>query len=132
MSDMPRTLVPAGGAVALGSMETIGAYLRGLIDAWFRPVAERTYLTSRALAFDVRPIGARRNLPGAVYAFAYRQGRGWRVLYVGSRADHKVDTAIGYGATHLLVSAAPAAADEAWLIAELEPPLNDIGRGGWR
>ena len=62
----------------------------------------------------------------ALYAFAYRNGRGWRVLYVGTRIRHKVDTAIGYGATHLLVRPG-AAADEAWLIGDLKPPLND----GW-
>ena len=127
MSDMPRTLLPAGGAAALGSLETIGSFFRGLIAAWFRPAAETAWLSSRSLAFDVHPIGARPNVPGAVHAFAYRYGQDWRVLYVGARARHKIDTAIGYGATHLLVRVG-SAADEAWLIDELKPPLND----GWR
>jgi hypothetical protein len=52
-------------------------------------------------------------------------------VYVGARVQHKVDTAIGYGATHLLVRAG-SAADEAWLVDELKPPLNDTGLGGWR
>ena len=132
MSEMPRTLLPAGGVAALGSPETVGQFLRGLVDAWLRPAAEKAWLSSRALAFEVHPIGARpKTLPGAVQAFAYRYGRGWRVLYVGRHAQHKIDTAIGYGATHLLVRTV-SAADEAWLIDELKPPLNDPGRGGWR
>jgi hypothetical protein len=131
MAEMPRTLLPAGG-VALGPTETIGSFLRGpslrgLIAGWFKPAAEKAWLSSRALAFEAHPIGARRPVPGALYAFAYRYGRGWRVLYVGTRIQHKVDTAIGYGATHLLVRPG-AAADEAWLIGDLKPPLND----GWR
>lgn len=128
MSDMSRTLLPAVDAVALGSTETVGAFFRRLIAAWFKPVAEKAWLSSRALAFDVHPIGARPNVADAVHAFAYRYGGDWRVLYVGTRAWHKIDTAIGYGATHLLVRTAPASADEAWLIDELKPPLND----GWR
>lgn len=127
MSEMPRTLLPAGGVAALGPTETVGAFLRGLIAGWFKPVVEKAWLSSRVLAFEAHPIGARRPVPGALYAFAYRNGRGWRVLYVGTRIRHKVDTAIGYGATHLLVRPG-AAADEAWLIGDLEPPLND----GWR
>jgi len=127
MSDMPRTLLPAGGVASLGAADSIGLFFRGLIDAWFRPAAEKTWLSSRSLAFDVHPIGAWRTVPGALYAFAYRYGRGWRVLYVGTRAQHKIDTAIGYGATHLLVRPG-SAADEAWLIDELKPPLNE----GWR
>ena len=127
MSDMPRTLSPAGGVASLGSTDWIGPFFRGLIDAWFRPVAEKAHLSSRSLAFEVHPIGARANVPDALYAFAYRYGLGWRVLYVGARARHKIDTAIGYGATHLLVRAG-AAADDAWLIDELKPPLNE----GWR
>ena len=126
MSEMPRTLLPAGGVVALGPTETVGSFLRGLIAGWFKPV-EKAWLSSRALAFEAHPIGVRRPVPGALYAFAYRNGRGWRVLYVGTRIRHKVDTAIGYGATHLLVRPG-AAADEAWLIGDLKPPLND----GWR
>jgi hypothetical protein len=88
--------------------------------------AEKAYLTSRALAFDVRSVDA----PPAqdtVQAFAYRYGESWRVVYVGRRVEHKIDTAIGYGATHLLVLEDPAA-DEAWLIDELKPPLNDAWR----
>ena len=127
MSEMPRTLLPAGGVAALGPTETVGSFLRGLIAGWLKPVVEKAWLSSRALAFEAHPIGARRLVPDALYAFAYRNGRGWRVLYVGTRIRHKVDTAIGYGATHLLVRPG-AAADEAWLIGDLEPPLND----GWR
>jgi hypothetical protein len=85
------------------------------------PSPERAYLTSRSLAFDVRPVDARPT-PDAVQAFAYRYGAGWQVVYVGRRADHMVDTAIGYGATHRLIGACQA--DEAWLIDELRPPLN--------
>lgn len=132
MSEMPRTLLPAGGVAALGSTDSIGPFLRRLVEAWFKPVAEKAWLSSRSLAFDVHPIGARPDLPDALHAFAYRYGRGWHVLYVGTRAAHKIDTAIGYGATHLLVRTAPASADEAWLIDELKPPLNDTGLGGWR
>ena len=84
--------------------------------------AEKAYLTSRALAFDVRPVEAR-PAPDAVQAFAYRYGASWQVLYVGRRVEHKIGTAIGYGATHLLVLE-DSAADEAWLIDELKPPLN--------
>jgi len=84
MSEMPRTLLPAGGAAALGSLETIGSFFRGLIAAWFKPAAETAWLSSRSLAFDVHPIGARPNVPGAVHAFAYRYGQDWRVLYVGT------------------------------------------------
>jgi hypothetical protein len=83
--------------------------------------AEKAYLTSRAFAFDVRPVDAR-PAPDALQAFAYRYGAGWQVVYVGRQADHMVGTAIGYGATHRLVGGS--AADEAWLIAELKPPLN--------
>jgi hypothetical protein len=126
MSDMPRTLSPAG-TVALGSTDRIGPFLRRLVAAWFRPAAETARLSSRSLAFEVRPLGTRLNLPGALYAFAYRNGGGWRVLYVGAQARHKIGTAIGYGATHVLVRRA-SEADEAWLIDELKPPLN----GGWR
>ena len=93
---------------------------------WGMP-AEKAYLTSRSFAFDVRPVDARPK-PDAVQAFAYRYGAGWRVVYVGRQVAHKTSTAIGYGATHLLVRSA-AAADEAWLIDELRPPLNDVG---WR
>ena len=127
MSGMPRTLLPVGGAAALGSPETVGPLLRGLLSAWRQPTAETAYLSNRSLAFDVHPIGARPNVRDALYAFAYRYGRGWRVLYVGRRTGHKVDTAIGYGATHLLVRPA-AAADESWLIDELKPPLNEAWR----
>jgi hypothetical protein len=84
--------------------------------------AEKAYLTSRSFAFDVRPVDARPN-PDALQAFAYRYGAGWRVVYVGRSVEHKVSTAIGYGATHLLVLE-DEAADEAWLIDELKPPLN--------
>jgi hypothetical protein len=111
----------------LSATDTIGPFLRGLLGPWFQPVSETAHLSSRSLAFDVHPIGARPNVQGALYALAYRYGFGWRVLYVGRRADHKVDTAIGYGATHLLVRRA-SAADEAWLVDELKPPLNDAWR----
>jgi hypothetical protein len=126
MSDMPHTL-PAGGVAPLGSTDRIGSYLRGLIAAWFKPATETARLSSRSLAFEVQPLGARLTVPGALYAFAYRHGRGWRVLYVGAQAQHQIGTAIGYGATHVLVRRA-SVADEAWLIDELKPPLN----GGWR
>lgn len=92
--------------------------------------AEKAYLTSRALAFDVRSVDAR-PVQDTVQAFAYRYGEGWRVVYVGRRVQHKIDTAIGYGATHLLVLEG-AEADEAFLIDELKPPLNEPGLGGWR
>jgi len=92
--------------------------------------AEKAYLTSRALAFDVRSVDAR-PVRDTVQAFAYRSGAEWHVLYVGRRVQHKIDTAIGYGATHLLVLEDPTV-DEAGLIDELKPPLNDLGRGGWR
>jgi len=115
----------------LSATEAIGPFLRGLIGPWFQPVGETAHLSSRSLAFDVHPIGARPGTPEALYAFAYRYGPGWRVLYVGRRTDHKIGTAIGYGATHLLVGQA-STADEAWLIDELKPPLNDAGLGGWR
>ena len=139
MSGMPRTYL-AGGAALLGPADSIGPLLRGLCAAWLRPPVEHAYLSSRMLPFAVHPIGARPD-SGGVYAFAYRYGLGWRVLYVGSTTDataggrHKIDTAIGYGATHLLVrplSRLAAAAEEARLIDELEPPLNATGRGGWR
>jgi len=107
----------------LTATDTIGPFLRGLLGLWFQAPAEKAHLSSRSLAFDVHPIGARPSVGNALYAFAYRYGRDWRVLYVARRADHKVDTAIGYGATHLLVRPA-SAADEAWLIDELRPPLN--------
>ena len=126
MSEMPRSLLPTDAVASLGSTESIGSFFRGLIDAWFKP-AEKTWLSSRSLAFEVQPIGERPNRPDALYAFAYRHGRGWRVLYVGARTQHKIGTAIGYGATHLLVCAG-GAAHEAWLIDELKPPLNE----GWR
>jgi hypothetical protein len=87
---------------------------------------EKAYLTSRSLPFDVRSVEARPP-EDAVQAFAYRYGTGWQVVYVGRRVDHKIGTAIGYGATHRLVLE-DGAADEAWLIDELRPPLND----GWR
>ena len=87
--------------------------------------AEKAYLTSRALAFDVRPVEAR-PAADAVQAFAYRYGASWQVVYVGRHVEHKVGTAIGYGATHLLVLEDPA--DEAWLIDELRPPLNESWR----
>ena len=87
--------------------------------------AEKAYLTSRSLAFDVRPVEAR-PAQDAVQAFAYRYGAGWQVVYVGRQVEHKVGTAIGYGATHLLVL--EDTADEAWLIDELRPPLNDAWR----
>ena len=84
--------------------------------------AEKAYLTSRSLAFDVRPVETR-PAHDAVQAFAYRYGASWQVVYVGRRVEHKIGTAIGYGATHLLVLE-DATADEAWLIDELKPPLN--------
>jgi hypothetical protein len=130
MSNMPRT-VSASDVPSLGSTAWIGAFFRGLIDAWFKPVAEKAHLSSRSLAFEVHPIGARLAVPSALYVFAYRYARGWRVLYVGAQARHKIQTAIGYGATHLLVRAG-SVVDEAWLIDELNPPLNDVGFGGWR
>ena len=89
---------------------------------WGMP-AEKAYLTSRSFAFDVHPVDARPTAPDAVQALAYRYGEGWRVVYVGRRVEHKISTAIGYGATHLLVLEDDAA-DEAWLIDELRPPLN--------
>jgi len=127
MTGMPRTYLPVGGATLLGTA-----------------VAEKAYLSSRMIAFDVHPIGAKPHVQGAVYAFAYRYGLGWHVLYVGSTTDsvatrmsghHKINTAIGYGATHLLVrptSLLSTLADEAWLIADLKPALNEVGLGGWR
>ena len=90
---------------------------------WGMP-AEKACLTSRSFAFDVRPVDARPK-PDAVQAFAYRYGAGWRVVYVGRQVAHKTSTAIGYGATHLLVLEDDV--DEAWLIDELRPPLNN----GW-
>ena len=109
---------------------------RGLLPAgvsgpWFQPPAEKAFLTSRRLVCEVHPIDARSAAPEAIQAFAYRYGDGWRALYVGRRVQHKIDTAIGYGATHLLVLE-DATADEAWLIDELKPALNDVGRSGWR
>jgi hypothetical protein len=95
----------------------------GLLASWVQPPSETAHLTSRSLAFSVHPIGARHIAREVVQAFAYRYGIGWRVLYVGKRVDHKIGTAIGYGATHLLVLE-DGAADEAWLIDELKPPLN--------
>jgi hypothetical protein len=144
MTGMPRTYLPAGGATLLGTADTVGPFLRERINVRFGAVAEKVYLSSRTIAFDVYPIGARPNVQSAVYAFAYRYGLGWHVLYVGSTTDnvatrmsghHKINTAIGYGATHLLVrptSRVSVLADEAWLIADLKPPLNEIGLGGWR
>ena len=104
---MPRALSSAGA----------------LLGPWAQPPVEKAHLTSRALAFAVHPIGARPVIGDAVRAFAYRYGAGWQVLYVGRRVEHKISTAIGYGATHLLVLE-DGAADEAWLIDELKPPLN--------
>jgi hypothetical protein len=104
---MPRALSSAGN----------------LLGPWVQPPAEKAHLTSRALAFTVHPIGARPVAGEAIRAFAYRYGAGWRVLYVGRRVEHKISTAIGYGATHLLVLE-DGTADEAWLIDELKPPLN--------
>ena len=130
MSEMPRILSPAAD-VALGATDRIGSFLRGSIAAWFRPAIETTRLSSRSLAFEVQPLATRLDLPDALYAFAYRSGPGWRVLYVGAQAQHKIGTAIGYGATHVLVRRA-SVADEAWLIDELKPPLNQSGLGGWR
>ncbi len=98
----------------------------GLIGPWVQPPSEKAYLTSRSLAFAVHPIGARPVVREAVHAFAYRYGPGWRVVYVGRQVQHKIDTAIGYGATHPLVLE-DGAADEAWLIDALKPPLNN----GW-
>ena len=95
----------------------------GLLGPWIQPIAEKAHLTSRSLAFSVHPIDAHPAARNAVSAFAYRYGAGWRVLYVGRRVEHKIGTAIGYGATHLLVLE-DAAADEAWLIEELRPPLK--------
>ena len=112
MWGMPRALLPAGGS-------------------WFQPPVEKAYLTSRALAFEVHPIDARPANPGSLQAFAYRSGIEWRVLYVGRSVQHKIDTAIGYGATHLLTLDDPTA-DETTLIAELKPPLNDVGWGARR
>jgi hypothetical protein len=104
---MPRALSSAGN----------------LLGPWAQPPAEKAHLTSRALAFAVHPIGARPVAGDAVRAFAYRYGAGWQVLYVGRRVEHKISTAIGYGATHLLVLE-DGTADEAWLVDELKPPLN--------
>ena len=108
---MPRALSSAGG----------------LLGPRGQPPVEKAHLTSRALVFAVHPIGARPGVGDAVRAFAYRYGAGWCVLYVGRRVEHKIGTAIGYGATHLLVLE-DGTADEAWLTDELKPPLND----GWR
>ncbi len=144
MTGMPRTYLPAGGATLLGATDTVSPLMRELANALSRPTVEKAYLSNQALAFDVYPIGARPNIPSAVYAFAYRYGLGWYVLYVGSTTDnvatrmsghHKIDTAIGYGATHLLVrptSLLSVMADESQLIAALKPPLNEVGVGGWR
>ena len=104
---MPRALSSAGN----------------LLGPWVQPPVEKTRLTSRSLAFTVHPIGAQPVVGDAVRAFAYRYGAGWQVLYVGRRVEHKISTAIGYGATHLLVLE-DSTADEAWLIGELNPPLN--------
>jgi len=104
---MPRALSSAGG----------------LLGPWTQPPAEKAHLTSRLLAFTVHPIDAQPAARDAVRAFAYRYGAGWQVLYVGRRVEHKIGTAIGYGATHLLVLE-DGAADEAWLIDELKPLLN--------
>ena len=114
MWGVPRALLPAG-----------------VIGPWFRPPADKAWLTCRRLGCEVRPIDARPASAESVQAFAYRYGDGWRVLYVGRRVQHKIDTAIGYGATHLLVLE-DSTVDEAWLIDELKPPLNDIALGGWR
>jgi hypothetical protein len=95
----------------------------GLLGPWAQPPVEKAHLTSRSLAFAVHPIGGRPPVGDAVRAFAYRYGAGWQVLYVGRRVEHKISTAIGYGATHLLVLE-DGTADEAWLIDELKPPLN--------
>lgn len=103
---MPRALSSAGS----------------LLGPWTHPPTEKAHLTSRAFAFTVHPIGARLVGDG-IRAFAYRYGAGWRVLYVGRRVEHKIGTAIGYGATHVLVLE-DGTADEAWLIDELKPPLN--------
>jgi hypothetical protein len=136
MSGMPRVLLPAGGAALPGSVEFTNP-LRGRLVQWLRPSVELAHLSSRMLPFEVHPIGARLNAGGALYAFAYRYGSGWRVLYLGKTTDagavgrHKIDTAIGYGATHLLLrplSRLAVAAEEAWLTDALRPPLND----GWR
>jgi hypothetical protein len=128
---MPRALLPAGSAALLGSNDALGPLLRGLVRAWLQPRVEHAYLSSRMLPFEVHPLGTRPST-GGVYAFAYRYGLGWRVLYVGKTTDparsrHKIDTAIGYGATHLLVrplSRLAVASEEAWLVGELRPPLN--------
>jgi hypothetical protein len=104
---MPRALSSAGS----------------LLGPWAQPPVEKAHLTSRSLAFTVHPIGTRPVTGDAVRAFAYRYGAGWQVLYVGRRVEHKTSTAIGYGATHLLVLE-DGAADEGWLIDELKPPLN--------
>jgi hypothetical protein len=95
----------------------------GLLASWVQPPVETVRLTSRSLVFTVHPIDARPAARDAVRAFAYRYGAGWQVLYVGRRVEHKIGTAIGYGATHLLVLE-DGTADEAWLIDELRPPLN--------
>lgn len=105
---MPRALSSAGS----------------LLGPWVQPAVEKAHLTSRSLAFAVHPIGARPiTRDDAVRAFGYRYGSGWRVLYVGRRVEHKIGTAIGYGATHLLVLD-DGTVDEAWLIDDLKPPLN--------
>src|SRR5262245_3994052 len=104
---MPRALSSAGS----------------LLGPRAHPPVEKAHLTSRALAFTVHPIDAHPATRDAVLAFAYRYGAGWQVLYVGRRVEHKISTAIGYGATHLLVLE-DGAADEAWLIGDLKPPLN--------
>jgi len=95
----------------------------GLLGPWAQPPVEKAHLTSRSLTFTVHAIDARPPVGDAVRAFAYRYGAGWQVLYVGRRVEHKFSTAIGYGATHLLVLE-DGTADEAWLIDELKPPLN--------
>ena len=72
---------------------------RRLSGPW--PSRPRRPLTSRSLAFDVHPIDARPRAD-AVHAFAYRYGAGWRCSMSGG-ASAQDRTAIGYGATHLLV-----------------------------
>src|SRR5262245_17353537 len=107
MSGPPKVYLPGGGISLLGATEAFGPLVRALSPR-LRPPAERAHLTSRRLAFVVHAIGSRPNVAGALYAFAHRYGAGWRVLYVGATDDlaarlrhhHKINTAIGYGATH--------------------------------
>src|SRR5262249_5577320 len=104
MSGPPKVLLPGGGATLLGVADSLGA----LVAPMLRPPVKITYLSSRRLAFQVHSIGARPNVESAVHVFAHRYGAGWRVLYVGRRADHMITKAMGYGATHLLVRSTPA------------------------